>query len=286
MSQPASQEVDKLRRELEIVKAELERARQREHQQRQRQVLTLPPPIDPNPIPKSKRDLLNPSQPAKTKRTKAIQYKGLQKTTNTRPVRRSSPPRNSLPPRTPIVIKSSPPRNSLPPRTPIVIKSSPPRKSPPRKSSPSRKSSPIRPIVIESSPKRSQSPPKPLKSSLKRSQSPKQFVLRPVDFQNEQDLNTPPITVVTEITIGRTNVKALKKDPNFPLKLENIPREAFKVTIENNELLVTALRDTPKIEYYTVNDKTWFVLAKDSSVYLTAGDKISIQDVLKFKIAR
>jgi len=254
-------------KELEQEKAglelELESARRREALQRQK-VLTLPPPIDNNPIPRAKRDLLNPSQPAKTKRTKPFQYKGLTDPTLIQKTRKSSPDVIELSSPT---LRRSPPRRSA---------SSPKRSaSPPRRSaSPPRRSA--------SSPKRSASPPKPLKSALKQSKSsPKTFILRPLDINSGKAVNSPPIVVEKSMTIGRANFKSLKKEPYFL----SIPRDAFKVTTQDDELMVTSLRDTPTIEYQT-GDEPIQPISKDVSVFLNKGDKLFIHGVLSFKISR
>lgn len=243
--------------ELEL---ELESARRREALQRQK-VLTLPPPIDNNPIPRAKRDLLNPSQPAKTKRTKPFQYKGLtdptltQRTPKDDVIELSSPTLRRSPPRR----TSSPKRSASPPRRSA---------SPPRRSA--------------SSPKRSASPPKPLKSALKQSKSsPKTFILRPLHIESGKAVNSPAIVVEKPMTIGRANFKSLKNESYFL----SIPRDAFKVTTQDDELEVTSLRDTPTIAYQT-GDEPIQPLANGVSVFLNKGDKLFIQGVLSFKISR
>lgn len=221
-------------RELERVHAQLEAQRQLEEERRQ--ILKLPPPIDRNPIPKTKRDLLNPSQPAKTKRT--IKYKGLENPTLMATSKRQK--------------KSSPPtvtRRDSPPKMPPIT-----------------------------SPKKA-SPPKPLKSSLKKS-PPKTFIIRPVDFVTGKAVNTPPIVVEKEMIIGRPNFKSLLSEKYY----ERIPREAFRVTTEDDELIVTALRDN--IEYQQAQSSRSKLIEKDTSVYLDSGDKVSIKNVLSFKISR
>lgn len=229
--------------ELEL---ELESARRREALQRQK-VLTLPPPIDNNPIPRAKRDLLNPSQPAKTKRTKPFQYKGLTDPTLTRRT-----------PKDDVIELSSP-----------TLRRSPPR----RTSSPKRSASPTR---------RSASSPKPLKSALKQSKSsPKTFILRPLHIESGKAVNSPAIVVERPMKIGRVNFKSLKDEPYF----ESIPREAFTVKTQNDELEVTSLRDTPTIAYQT-GDEPIQPLANGVSVFLNKGDKLFIQGVLSFKISR